>query len=202
MRLPANRLPPFPPTPSTPIRVFFAAWPDAAARDALAELARDVAARTHGRAPPVSNLHVTVAFVGDVARSRIADLVAIGAAVAPDIPAFDLTLDGVGSFRGTGIAWAGPVICPAALGLLAQRLAGALEAGGFVVERRAFQPHVTLARRCRSPKDASIAVPISFRVTRVVLDVSESAEGGVRYRELAGWTLGPRGNDDPVSRMR
>jgi 2'-5' RNA ligase len=177
--------------------VFFALWPDAAARDALAALARDVASRTQGRAPPASNLHVTVAFVGDVAKSRVADLVSIGAAVAPDVPAFDLTLDTRGSFRGTGIAWAGPSIVPAELELLAQRFAGALGARGFAVERRAFHPHMTLARRCRTPEHATIAPPASFRVMRVVLDASESVEGGVRYRELASWALGPRGIDDP-----
>lgn len=184
------------------IRVFFAVWPDAAARDALAQLAGGVAARTHGRALAPSNLHVTVAFVGDVARERVADLLAIGAELAPDIPSFDLTLDSVGTFRGTGIAWAGPSTTPAVLRLLAQRLAGGLEARGFAVELRAFHPHVTLARRCRAPKDASIATPVSFGVTRVVLNASESAGGRVRYRELAGWALGPRGSDDPESLMR
>ena len=48
--------------------------------------------RTGGRAPPSSNLHITVAFVGDVAPARVAGLCAIGAAVASNVPAFDLTL--------------------------------------------------------------------------------------------------------------
>jgi len=48
------------------VRVFFALWPAATARDALAGLAHDVAARVQGRAPPDENLHMTLAFVGDI----------------------------------------------------------------------------------------------------------------------------------------
>ena len=108
MRSPPN---PVPAGRATTLRVFFALWPDADARDRLAALAQDVAARTQGRAPPSLNLHVTVAFIGEIDAGRIDALRAIGASVAPNVPPFVLMLDRAGTFRGTGIAWAG--CCPA-----------------------------------------------------------------------------------------
>ena len=175
------------------LRVFFALWPDADARDRLAAAAKDVAARTKGRAPPAANLHVTLAFIGDVAPERIGALCAIGASVAASATPFVLTLDCAGTFRGTGIAWAGASSLPPSLVELARSLAAGLVAQGFPVEQRAFTPHVTLARRCKTPSLASLGAPIGWTVTRLALDASESARDGPRYRELASGA-GPRTN--------
>ncbi len=182
----ANRLAP---TRASTLRVFFALWPDADARDRLAALAQDVAARTLGRAPPGLNLHVTVAFVGEVDAGRIDALRAIGASVAPNVPPFVLMLDRAGTFRGTGIAWAG-ASSPPPLIELARSLADALAAHGFPSERRAFSPHVTLARRCKAAGLAALAAPVAWAVTRLALDVSEPGSAAPRYRELASWPLG------------
>ena len=170
--------------------MFFALWPDADARVSLAALARDVAARTKGRPPPAANLHVTLAFIGEVPSERIGALCAIGASVAASATPFVLTLDCAGTFRGTGIAWAGTSSLPPPLGELARNLTDALAAQDFAVERRAFSAHVTLARRCKAPGLASVAAPISWTVTRLALDASEQGSGAPRYRELATWALG------------
>ncbi len=173
------------------LRVFFALWPDADARDRLAATARDVAALTKGRAPPAANLHVTLAFIGDVAPERIGELCTIGASVAVSAAPFVLALDTAGTFRGTGIAWAGASSLPPPLAELARNLAEALAAQDFPVEQRAFTPHVTLARRCKAPALASLglAAPIGWTVRRLALDASEPAQDGARYRELAAWPL-------------
>lgn len=184
---PAARLAP---TRASTLRVFFALWPDADARDRLATLAQDVAARTQGRAPPSVNLHVTIAFVGEVDAGRIDALRAIGASVAPNVPPFVLMLDRAGTFRGTGIAWAGASSPPPPLVDLARGLADALAAHGFPSERRAFSPHVTLARRCKAAGLAALAAPVAWAVTRLALNVSEPGSSAPRYRELASWPLG------------
>ena len=171
------------------VRVFFALWPDADARVRLAAAAKDIAARTKGRAPSATNLHVTLAFIGDVAPERVGALCAIGASVAASAAPFVLTLDCAGTFRGTGIAWAGASSLPVSLVELARNLAAGLVAQDFPIEQRAFTPHVTLARRCRTPSLASLAAPIGWTVTRLALDASESGRDGPRYRELAAWPL-------------
>lgn len=171
-------------------RLFFAVWPDAPARDALAMLARDVAARAGGRAPAADNLHLTLAFVGEVAADRLAALCAAGAEAAAGVAAFDLALDTVGAFRGSGIAWAGATGVPPALLGLVGRLDERLAARGFPTDTRAFHAHVTLARRCRRTPDAQLPAPIAWTVTRLVLNASELASGGPRYREIGVWPLG------------
>lgn len=185
--------------PAETIRAFYALWPDAAARNALAALAAETALRTGGRAPRPANLHITAAFVGDVATSRLANLREVGAAVARKVPAFGIALDRTGTFRGTGIAWAGPSRAPAPILQLARLLADALAAEGFAVERRDFSPHVTLVRRSLRPANAAIAAPISWTATRIALCASENAAGGPRYRDLESWPLGGAESEDPVS---
>ena len=179
------------------LRVFFALWPDAPARDALAALARDTVAQAQGRAPVAENLHLTLAFLGDVAPGRIAALRAIGRHVSSVVPAFTLSLDCTGMFRGSGIAWAGASATPPELAGLVERLREALVAEGFALERRAFQPHVTLARRCRKPNGVRILAPIAWNVAGIALNASELRPDRSRYRELASWPLGPPESDDP-----
>ena len=181
------------------LRVFFALWPDVGARDALAVLARDVAARRQGRAAVAGNLHMTLAFLGDVGTARITALHAIGAAAASAVSPFTLTLDQVGAFRGAGITWAGTSAPPTGLLQLVQRLGDALAAEGFAIERRAFHPHLTLARRCRRPGSRSITTQIAWIVARMTLHASELSSAEPRYLELAGWPLGMRAVDDQVS---
>lgn len=169
--------------------MFFALWPDPAARVALAALSRDAAGRAQGRAPTPENLHLTLAFLGDVALPRIVALRAIGLAVASAAAPFRLTLDQAGTFRDAGIAWAGATVMPPELERLVQLLSGALANEGFRTERRAFHAHVTLARRCRRPAGVDIAAPITWNVERLMLNVSDTLPGGPRYRALADWPL-------------
>ena len=180
------------------IRAFFALWPDPSASDALELLACETARRTQGRVPPSGNLHLTLVFVGDVAPTRVTALRAIGLVAASTAPPFPLTLDRTGTFRGSGVAWAGASAKPRELGELAQQLRDALTAEGFSIEHREFQPHVTLARRCRRPGNGQIAAPIVWTVSRIVLNASEPGSDGPRYRELASWPLGPRTADDHI----
>jgi 2'-5' RNA ligase len=101
-----------------------------------------------------------------------------------------LTLDCGGMFRAAGIAWMGASVSPERLQRLVDELGVGLSAQGFAHERRAFLPHITLARRCRRPGDFTLAVPIRWTVARIALYASELASAGPWYRELAGWPLG------------
>jgi 2'-5' RNA ligase len=170
-----------------PLRVFFALWPDAATRDAIAALARDVVKRAGGRAPRPENAHLTLAFVGDVAATRVSILQEIGAAAARDAAPFTLALDRIGGFRAAGIAWVGAATTPPVLVELAGRTNQALAAAGFRVERRPFHPHVTLARRCERPPSAAAIALVAWRVEGMTLTESRLRHEGSCYRELAAW---------------
>jgi len=174
-----------------PERVFFALWPNATARERIAALAHEVVGKAGGRAPRPENIHLTVAFVGNVASDRQAKLKRIGAAAAGSVPPFTLELDRLGTFHHEGIAWLGADILPPALEDLVFALRQGLAAEVFPVERRLYRAHVTLARRCGAVATTRIA-PIAWRVDRLTLNASLLRPSGSLYRELAAWPFKDR----------
>ena len=94
------------------LRVFFALWPDADARQS-ARRARARTSRTReGEGASRLNLHVTVAFIGEVDAERIDALRGILAAhrLRQTCRPSCLTLDRAGTFRGTGIGVGGSAL--------------------------------------------------------------------------------------------
>lgn len=90
-------------------------------------------------------LHVTLAFYGEVSE-RSADDLAAELTRAGGGP-FELTLSGVGAFgdgHRTHAIWAG-VEANERLNVLAGRCKSAAERAGITVERREYRPHLTLA---------------------------------------------------------
>jgi 2'-5' RNA ligase len=142
-----------------------------------------------GRPPPAENLHLTLAFLGQVNADRRAALAVIGSAAAAAAPPFVLTLDRVGAFRGAGIAWAGTDRSPPELLRLVAALNDGLAAAGLPVERRPFHPHVTLARRGARAPEGIAPAPLSWRVDRLVLMASDTLPARPRYREVDAWPL-------------
>jgi len=171
------------------LRLFFALLPDEAVRAALAAVADEVVRGTGGRAPRAENLHLTVAFLGHLPVERLAELRAIGAAVAARVSSFDLTLTKLGVFRDAGIAWLGAEQMPAELHELVESLRGDLRSHALPVERRAFQAHVTLVRRCTRARTGRELAPIAWRVDALALMASETLSEGARYRVIAAWPL-------------
>jgi 2'-5' RNA ligase len=171
------------------LRVFYALWPGEEARRTLLALAKDVATAGRGRAPPPQNMHLTLAFVGEVAAERLPALQAIGARAAAAGSPFTLRFDRLGSFRDSGIAWLGTGAAEPALQALVNGLAAGLAADGFPVERRPFRAHVTLARRCARPPVAADVPAVIWTVETFTLTASELARGGSQYRTLAAWPL-------------
>jgi 2'-5' RNA ligase len=183
--------------PAKALRVFFAIWPDDSARAALGDLACELARAAGGRAPAQANLHVTLAFVGEVAPARVPALEAIGRAAAAAATPFTLALDRLGSFRDRGIAWIGATAVPPELTRLAESLALGLAAQGFPVERRAFAAHLTLARRCARPPAGPGDAHIAWPVLRLSLVESVPGRSGPTYRDIASWPFA-RGETPPA----
>ena len=170
-------------------RLFFALWPDEPARAALAPLARRVALEGGGRAVPGANLHLTLAFLGDVPQDRVDAAKAAASGIRGD--RFELVLDRTGAFRRSGVGWAGPAKAPGELVTLQSALDSALRASGFALEDRPFAPHLTLARKLVRPVATTQIEPVAWRVTRFALVASAREKGA--YRDVAIWELG-KGN--------
>jgi len=179
-------------------RLFFALWPDAAARAALAAAARPAVAAAGGRAIPASNLHATLAFLGSVPERRLGELREIGARIAsggfPRAPPLRLHFDEVAH-------WARPQILVAlsaaespAAHALAGQLKSATHAAGFSPDLKPFQAHVTLARKVSRAPAAPLAQRVSWSFAGFALIESRTDARGATYSVVESFLLVARHN--------
>ena len=167
-------------------RVFFALWPTAEVREALGALARDLQTECGGRATKAEKIHLTLFFVGEVERSRIAGLLAAAAAVRS--ASFELVIDRLGYFRRARIAWAGAA-CPPALASVVAQLTKNLAAEGIEGEDRPYVPHITLAREA-ARKPAGVPLdPVIWNAHDFVLVESTRAARASAYEILERWRI-------------
>ena len=167
------------------MRLFFALWPDDATRAALAGAAALLNLRD-GRPVVRADLHLTLAFLGEVPEVRVAALVAAAAALRED--GFELDIAAAGWWRRSRVAWLAPRTVPTPLDALASALrhaAGLTEAG-----LGQYRPHITIARGVRRPPGLFAAFSVPWAVRSFALVSSNSAATGARYQVLAQWPLG------------
>lgn len=135
------------------------------------------------------NLHLTIAFLGEIPPSKIGKIKACMDSVS--FSPFELTLSGIGRFKRTGgdIYWYGIDRC-AALNKIHEQLCGNLRSNGFEIEARKFSPHLTLGRQV-IPADqfdinafSSSAPILSTNVVSFSLMKSERINGKLTYTEL------------------
>ena len=168
-------------------RVFFAAWPPPEAQQALGDLARRLKSECGGRALPSRNIHLTLVFLGEVARARLSRLEALAATVTA--PRFELRVDHVGYWRHNQVVWAGVGRGAAELGALAAGLEQALAGDGFHFDRRLYVPHMTLLRKARRAPAAVSVGPVAWPVCEHTLVESVPFERARLYRVLRTWPL-------------
>jgi 2'-5' RNA ligase len=143
--------------------------------------------------------HITLRFLGELSKSRLDAIGEALAAIAAGCRPFSLELDEVGSFppKGPpGVLWLGLKGDVGSARKLNAVLEEALTKLGHATERRAFSPHITLARMASSTVApdrmraldvlvASPPGPAVFEVGSVKLMASELSREGPRYRVLA-----------------
>ena len=173
-------------------RLFVAIRPPEAIRDLLIDVMDDGA---DFRWQSDDQLHLTLRFVGEVERPLANDLAHALAGVRA--PAFELRLAGLGSFdrRSGGVLWAG--VEPAEpVKALAARIERICQAVGLSPERRAFHPHITLARwrgpRSREARAFLDGRPLAsdpFAVDRFILYESHLSRHGAHYEAVETFPL-------------
>jgi 2'-5' RNA ligase len=144
-----------------------------------------------------TQLHLTLRFIGEVQRPLAEDL---AAALEPiRSPRFALRIAGTGRFdqSNSGALWAG-VEPKEPVAALAAKVERACQSAGLPPERRAFHPHITLARwkgpRSREAagfleRSASLASD-PFEVDHFLLFESRLSRHGAHYEEVARYPLG------------
>jgi len=160
-------------------RLFIALWPDNAVRRSLA--GHRNLWRWQGRPARVRDdkLHITLHFLGNVARARLPEL---RAALAVPCAAFDLVL-GRPALLSRGVAVIEPLTIPDELLALHAALKEALRGFGLPVESRPFRPHVTLARHAQQAGFPVQALEVVWRVEGYALMESRMETGEYRVLE-------------------
>ena len=174
-------------------RLFVAIRPPEEIRDLLLDVMDDSA---DFRWQDDEQLHLTLRFVGEVERPVADDLAAgLGRIHSPP---FGLRIAGTGRFeqRSSGALWAG-VEPKAPVATLAAKVERACLAVGLEAERRAFHPHITLAR-WKGRRAREIArflertrglASAAFPVTDFILFESRLSRHGAHYEAVASYPL-------------
>jgi len=167
------------------VRLFFALWPDDAVCARLAHWSRELHAACGGRPTRSENLHVTLAFLGNVEDARVEEVERAAEAVAPR--RCSLILDQPGYWKHNRIAWAGASTVPAELETLVRELRAALANSRIHFDAKSFASHVTLLREAREPAVMPALEPIDWRLAGFALVQSVTLPRGSRYEILKFW---------------
>lgn len=174
-------------------RLFFALWPSDAFRQELLPRLASLTTGLDARPQRPEQWHVTLEFLGSVARERQPLLDAVAVAACRDAAPFTVRFDRLEFWRKPGVLCLAATCVPPHLRQLVESLRGALAARGYASEAREFRPHVTLARRVAHGPTAALDPPVDWPVDGMVLVRSVTDPAGSRYEPLARWNLPPAG---------
>jgi len=174
-------------------RLFVAIRPPEHIRDLLIDAMDDSA---DFRWQDDEQLHITLRFVGEVDRPVAEDLASGLSRIRTE--AFSIRVNGVGRFeqRSSGALWAG-VEPKEPLAALAAKVERVCQQAGLEPERRAFHPHITLAR-WKGRRSLEIAdfldrtrglASETFEVDSFILFESRLSRHGAHYQEIASYSL-------------
>ncbi|GAA5074097.1 RNA 2',3'-cyclic phosphodiesterase [Roseibacterium beibuensis] len=166
--------------------------------ETTAALARLQSALPVGKAVPEQNLHLTLAFLGEVSEATLEEI-DMGLS-GLHWPAVEIVFDGLDSFTEMerGLVFAAVRHTQALDGLQA-KVAAVARAAGVDLPRRRFRPHVTLMRSNRRPRGpardrlaaqlgARAAIP-GFVARDIVLFGSTLTPAGAIHEALASYPL-------------
>lgn len=171
---------------SEPQRLFFAIDLPAEIREQIIHWRATHFPPEAGRPVAADNLHLTLAFLGEVSAEKEKALSLAGRIRQPG---FTLTLDDAGQWLRSRVVW---LDASAATRLiqLANMLRSQAARSGCFQSNRPFHPHITLLRDARE----AVTIPPpgfnwSYAVTEFTLYASSFARGRTRYTPLKRWAL-------------
>lgn len=163
------------------MRFFFAAWPPPQTARALADWAQPLG----GRPTPAEKIHLTLAFLGVVEPDK-----ALAAARRVQGERHDLPIETAQYWKHNRVLWAGPRQTPAALQALVERLQFELYRAEYILERRPFAAHVTLARMPRPPARFPRLPEVEWPVREFTLVRSTLSATGSTYDVVERFPVG------------
>lgn len=172
------------------IRAFIAIDIGDGIRQRLDELQRKLK-KTHAQVRWVkpANMHLTLAFLGEIDSERIAPLETALVDVLRRTESFELKVEGTGFFGKPSrprVIWAGIAECPPLLDAH-KRTVQAVEAAGIELDGKPFSPHLTLGRVKGQGHTESLMQKVE------TYKAVELGQTSVQSVELIQSTLTPRG---------
>ncbi|MGY6031032.1 RNA 2',3'-cyclic phosphodiesterase [Phytobacter sp. AG2a] len=169
-------------------RLFFALdLPDETRQD-IVRWRADHLAQDAGRPVAGANLHLTLAFLGEVSAEKQKALEAMAGRITQ--PGFTLRLDDAGQWLRSRVVWLGCRQSPRGLIQLADMLRAQASRSGCYQSPTPFHPHITLLRD--TPHTVALPPPgfsWTVPVKAFVLYESHFTAGRLRYAPLNRWTL-------------
>ena len=169
------------------MRLFFALWPPARTVAALAAWAKEAQVLTGGRLTRPESIHLTLAFLGEVAQDRVED--AMRAARSVRARKHALPIERAKVWTHNHVGWVGPQRTPPALVHLTNSLRENLLAEGFTIESRPFAAHVTLLRKAGRASRLPPLPAVEWAVDEFTLVRSRLSQKGSSYEALARFGL-------------
>ncbi|MBF7979291.1 MULTISPECIES: RNA 2',3'-cyclic phosphodiesterase [Rahnella] len=141
-----------------------------------------------GRPVTAVNLHITLAFLGEISELKTDALTRIAGRIQAQ--KFSLCLDDIGHWPGSGVVWIGTKRAPNALLQLASVLRSHAARNGCHQSTLPFHPHVSLYRSATRPVAIPPATP-DWQLDAEEFSLYESTykRGRTRYRCLQSWPL-------------
>ncbi|MCY3606720.1 MAG: RNA 2',3'-cyclic phosphodiesterase [Gammaproteobacteria bacterium] len=159
-------------------RLFFGLWPDDDLRTRVVRATRAEVRGTGGKPTPPENLHMTLHFLGPTPEELIHPLIERVSALPLD--PFELALEQYGYWQRARTLWLGPNETPVPLAELARDIGRISHELGLPRNRRAFIPHMTLARKVNRLNPREPPRTLHWPVNEFVL--VESVLGGRHSR--------------------
>lgn len=164
------------------MRLFFALLPGVDVATQLENVAARIPVNDSGRLVSKKNFHLTVAFVGEVADTRLDTVRRIGQSLRA--ACFTVVLDSMEFWSQSQALVAAARIVPPGLYGFSRQLRDAL-----ALPETRFFAHVTLARKVAQAPGPQAMSPIVWRPTRVALIRSDTGGKESAYTVLDTWSL-------------
>ena len=167
------------------MRLFIAINFDEDIRGKILKVQKGLREKGRGRFTSPENLHLTLAFLGEVPEERIPEIKSIMDSLS--VPEIKLYFSHVGCFRRNSELWWIGAEDNRSLSKLQMELIRNLKNAGFSPDVKKFRPHITLARemniRTVNAKDL-LTAPIIAEVSAISLMLSHRPNGKLTYTEL------------------
>jgi len=167
-------------------RLFFALWPDNITRHRIDAIVRNLPVNQGRRVTP-ENIHITLAFLGQIDSERNKQLISKASNVS--CQGFQLNLDRIGWWKKPQIVWLAPSFIPDELTALVNQVEDIATSCNIKLENRSCQPHMTIMRKVRRSIPEQLLQPIDWQVNCFALIESITHPEGVRYTLQQSWPL-------------